>query len=299
MKKLDMCPVCGSSHHQPAYSAPTTRGQDRKLWVVDECADCEHQFMNPQPSWDELQPYYNEGYEPYSPSHGSDTEDATQILIARRSGRFRHIPIPVGQRLLDVGCGAGFFLRIAKKLGAIEQGVEPSEYAASVAKQQGLNVFCGTLEDFVAQTSARFDVITSNHVIEHVPDPVSTLAAMKRLLAPGGFIWIAVPNAAYPPSKALKGLWHSADLPYHLMQFSPKSIAAAGAAAGLKVRLQATESIPRIVEASLGQYFRYRWLLPRKLTQETGALRFLAKRYAALMDARCNGEGIITEFVSA
>lgn len=43
---------------------------------------------------------------------------------------------------------------------------------------------------------------------------------MKALLAPGGFIWIAVPNASYPPSKSLKGRWHSADPPYHLMQFS-------------------------------------------------------------------------------
>lgn len=254
--------------------------------------------MNPQPSWDELQPYYNEGYDPYDPSHGSDVADAEEIRLAKQTGRFRHIPLPTGKRLLDVGCGAGFFLRIAKKLGAIEQGIEPSEYAASVAQKQNLNVFCGTLQDFSAQTEAKFDIITSNHVIEHVPNPVETLACMKRLLAPGGFIWIAVPNAAYPLSRSLNGLWHAADLPYHLMQFTPKSIIKAGEEAGLKARHQSTESIPRIVEASLGQYFRYRWKLPRTLTQETGALRPLARWYASRMDKTCNGEAVITEFVS-
>lgn len=253
--------------------------------------------MNPQPTWDELIPYYDEGYEPYDPMHGSDANDEQAIRTARKTGLFRHIPINAGKRLLDVGCGAGFFLRVSKKLGAIEQGVEPSEYAASIAQRQGLNVFCGRLEEFAAQSQNTFDVITANHVIEHLSNPIETLATMRSLLSPGGFIWIAVPNAAYPPSRSLKGLWHSADLPYHLMQFSPDSLARAGTEAGLKVRKQTTESIPRIVEASLGQYLRYKWKLPRKLTQETGALRLVAKWYAARMDSLVNGEAVITEFV--
>lgn len=254
--------------------------------------------MNPQPSWDELDPYYNNGYDPYDPNHGSDAGDDAEVAAAKAAGKFRHIPIPQGKRLLDVGCGAGFFLRIASKLGAIAQGVEPSAYAAGVAQKQGLRVFNGTLEAFEAQTTDRFDIITSNHVIEHVPNPVETLATMKKLLAPGGFIWIAVPNAAYPISRALRGLWHSADLPYHLMQFSPQSMARAGEKAGLTIRSQTTESIPRIVEASLGQYLRYQWKLPRRLTQETGLLRIPAKMYAASVDAKANGEAILTEFVS-
>jgi 2-polyprenyl-3-methyl-5-hydroxy-6-metoxy-1,4-benzoquinol methylase len=254
--------------------------------------------MNPQPSWEELGPYYNNGYDPYDPSHGSDAGDAEEVRMAMERGSFRHIPLPVGKRLLDVGCGAGFFLRIVTKLGAIAQGVEPSAYAAEIARKQGLNVFNGTIERFEAQTAERFDIITSNHVVEHVPNPVETLATMKRLLAPGGFIWIAVPNAGYPISRALRGLWHSADLPYHLMQFTPQSLARAGAEAGLTVRHQSTESIPRMVEASLGQYLRHKWKLPRRLTQETGLLRSPARWYARRIDGQINGEAIITEFVA-
>lgn len=75
------------------------------------------------------------------------------------------------------------------------------------------------------------------------------------------------------------------------------SIARAGVEAGLKVRRQVTESITRIVEQSLGQYFRSNWMLPRRLTQETGALRPVARWYARSVDGKVNGEAVITEFV--
>jgi 2-polyprenyl-3-methyl-5-hydroxy-6-metoxy-1,4-benzoquinol methylase len=299
VKTIKFCPVCGSSDAELAYSAPTTRGQDRKLWIVFECRDCGHQYLNPQPTWEELEPYYNSGYDPYDPMHDSEADDDQEIEKAQKLRLFRHIPLPTEKRLLDVGCGAGRFLRLAKKLGAFEQGVEPNEYAASVAQKQGLNVFHGTLEEFARGVGsiAKFDVITANHVVEHVPDPVATLRAMKQLLAPHGFIWIAVPNAAYPVGRALRGRWHSADLPYHLMQFTPRSMIRAGERAGLVLRHQETESIPRIVESSLGQYFRYKWMLPRRLTQPTGINRLFSHWFAKRMDARVNGEAILSEFV--
>jgi 2-polyprenyl-3-methyl-5-hydroxy-6-metoxy-1,4-benzoquinol methylase len=255
--------------------------------------------MNPQPLWDELQPYYDNNYDPYDPMHGSEANDDSEVKRAELLGSFRHISIQKRTRILDVGSGAGYFLRIAKKLGAVEQGVEPSQYAANLAQKQGLNVFHGTLEDFARQdgTKNKFDIITANHVIEHVPDPVETLQTMKQFLAPGGFIWIAVPNAANQINKAIKGYWHSADLPYHVMQFSPASMLLAGERAGLKMRYQKTESIPKIVESSIGLYLRYKWKLPRRITQKLGILTPISRWYADRIDRQVNGEAIITEFI--
>ena len=48
------------------------------------------------------------------------------------------------------------------------------------------------------------DVITAYHVVKHLPDPVKTLSIMKRFVAPGGYLWIAVPNAGNPICRALK-----------------------------------------------------------------------------------------------
>ncbi len=133
----------------------------------------------------------------------------------------------------DIGCRGGSFLRVAKRLGAIAQGIEPREYAARVAQSQGLDVWDdrGKLLNGRGLKSSR-----QNHVVEHVPDPVETLRAIRRLLAPREVIWIAVPNAASPICRALEGRWYSCDLPYHLMQFTPASVARAGRGVGLSVR---------------------------------------------------------------
>jgi SAM-dependent methyltransferase len=257
--------------------------------------------MNPQPSWEELAPYYSSEYSPYDPGHGSDADDQSSADAARKQGKLRHIPLPEGKRVLDVGCGGGYFLRIARMLGATVEGIEPSAHGAAVARKAGLEVFNGTLREYLGSRSdARFDIITSNHVVEHMPDPVETLRAMRHLLAPHGYIWIAVPNAGYPLSVKLRGYWHSTDLPYHLMQFTPRSLEAAAARAGLKVRSQVTESIPRIVAMSLRLYLRHCWLLPRRVTNAIGLIDSVwAPRFAVRMDQACSGEAILTELVPA
>lgn len=300
MKQLEKCPVCRSASIRLDYSAPTTRAgiDDGRRWAVWRCAECSHGFMNPQPAWEELAPYYSSRYEAYDPGHGSVQDDEHSAARARAEGKLRHIPVPTGKRVLDVGCGGGFFLRVARKLGAVVEGIEPSVHGAEQTRRAGIKVFHGTLEEYVAAGNAGpFDVITSNHVIEHVPDPVQTLSAMKALLAPGGYIWIAVPNASYPICRKLRGLWHSTDLPYHLMQFSPRSIALAGRMAGLEVDRQSTESIPEIVAGSLRLYLRYRWRLPRRLTNRIRLIdRIWAPRFAQRMDRNCSGEAVLTEF---
>jgi len=152
------------------------------------------------------------------------------IELAKRTGVFRHIPVPMGKRLLDVGCGAGWFLRISKKLGASSKAWSRANTPPDSHGNRACVYFTGRWSHTFEQApgATQFDIITANHVVEHVPEPVETLRAIKRLLAPGGFAWIAVPNASYPICGALKGLWHITDLPYHLMQFTPLSMAEAG-----------------------------------------------------------------------
>ena len=122
------------------------------MWNVDRCNTCSHGFMNPQPSWEELTPYYSADYDPYDPSHGASNADDKVVEQARQSGEFRHVKIVPGSRILDVGCGGGYFLRIAALLGANVEGVEPSAIAAERARASGLTVFTGGVEDYAAKS---------------------------------------------------------------------------------------------------------------------------------------------------
>lgn len=97
-------------------------------------------------------------------------------------------------RLLDVGCGAGYFLDAARAAGWQASGVEVSPVAAQVGRERlGLEIYQGTLTD--AQFAAgHFDVVTMFEVLEHLRDPASTLAEAWRILRPGGVLAIQVPN---------------------------------------------------------------------------------------------------------
>ena len=249
-------------------------------------------FLNPRPSWRELETYYSAQYAAYKPSHGASATDDKVIAQARSTGRFRHIPIPEGKRLLDVGCGGGYFLRICAKLGATVQGLEPNAIAAAQARQQGFPVFNGMLDDF--DSVDRFDFITANQVLEHVPDPVSTLAKMKSLLAPGGMIWLAVPNGDCVWARKLGWRWDGADLPFHLLQFGPRSLTMAAERAGLKVGRLYTSSAPKIVAYTVRKHLRARYGIPQMLS----AFFITPRRGAAIgarLDAETAGDNLIAE----
>jgi 2-polyprenyl-3-methyl-5-hydroxy-6-metoxy-1,4-benzoquinol methylase len=301
MEHITSCPVCQSGSVSRAYEAGTNRQQaDPARWNVFSCQQCSHGYMNPQPTWDELTPYYAEDYDPYIENHGAESaQDAQTLAEARASGSFRHLPTPNGKRVLDVGCGAGWFLRICKQLGAETFGIEPSVFGAQRSRAQGLAVFNGMVDDYLAAhgDAEKFDVITANHVVEHSPLPVQMLQSMARLLAPGGTLWISVPNADCYFSRELRGAWHSADLPYHLQQFSPQSLERAGQSAGLVSTRVYTYSLPAATAASMCHLLRRRYWVPQRISMNLGVLKEqAARRVAARLDQRNDGEAVIAEF---
>jgi len=106
----------------------------------------------------------------------------------------RHIQPP--GKLLDFGCGWGFFLGIAKEHGWEPYGLEPLPGHAVYARARfGATVVTDTLRDDTFP-AAFFDVITAFQVFEHLPDPAGDLARLYRMLKPGGLILIEVPNIA-------------------------------------------------------------------------------------------------------
>ena len=295
MQNLSQCPVCSSQDIHEVYVGRTTRDpHDSKRWLMNQCSACNLKFLNPQPTWSELQPYYSFKYPAYSRT--LDEEDAVAKAEERRE--YRGIKILPGLSLLDFGCGAGSFLSVMRKLGFRVQGIEPSVQGCKVCESEGIPVFNGTMEEYHQHETGKrkFDIITANHVLEHVPNPVEVLHLMGEMLAPGGLIWIAVPNADCKFAKQLKDRWHSTDIPYHILQFTPKSFTCAAEKAGLQVHRQYTESPESIVASSIRLELRYKWFIPRTLSGRFKIIDNLyAPRLAKKMDLDKQGECLITE----
>ena len=145
--------------------------------------------------------------------------------------RFLH-SMPHG-RLLDVGCGSGEWLLSMKERRWQVEGLDFDEKAVATARQKGLEVKTGALEQ-QSYPAGSFDVVTLNHVIEHLPNPVNTLKECLRVLKPGGKLVLFTPNAGCLGHRVFQEHWRGLEPPRHLHVFRPAAIRRLLEAAGFK-----------------------------------------------------------------
>jgi len=132
---------------------------------------------------------------------------------------------PKKGKLLDVGCYAGFFLKIARDDGWEAVGIEPTIGGARFAIETlGLDVRITTLEEAQCESEG-YDALALLEVIEHVPDPNAVLREANRVVKPGGLILVETPTIDNWAVRLLRGKWrHFID--GHFWFFSEKTLAA-------------------------------------------------------------------------
>lgn len=124
---------------------------------------------------------------------------------------------------LDVGCGNGYYLLVMKYLGMNTYGVEPGEFDLDQNVKYNLNIFNGNLIE--AHFSENFfDVITLNHVLEHVNNPLEYMSELYRILKPGGYLVIGVPLSDSLAFSVFGKYWAQLDTPRHLFCFSKTNL---------------------------------------------------------------------------
>ena len=105
-----------------------------------------------------------------------------------------------GKHALDIGCGAGILTESLAMAGAIATGIDMSADAIITAKNHGeknnitVNYYEIRTEDFANDHQQFFDVITCMEMLEHVPDPLSIIAAAQKMLKPGGTLFFSTIN---------------------------------------------------------------------------------------------------------
>lgn len=180
------CPLCGSVRARPVWheqgfhyvicsvcgivfsnvDAETYEASGRNMWHDDELATSTESFYG----------------------------TARELVHARFLARFP----PVGRgRLLDVGCGLGFFVNRALSSGWDAYGCDTSPAWVRVARERAGHgrIALGGVTDHVL--GGRFDLITAWDVLEHIHDPLAFLRSIHAVLAPGGRLFIRTPNLTW------------------------------------------------------------------------------------------------------
>ncbi len=219
MPRFVPCPICNDDDFRKIR-------EDSGFDIV-ECNACGLLYVNPQPTAGELERLYSQDY------YGTDRAFVEKSLNHRRPVYERGIRIlrRLGEpgKVLDDGCGNGDFVGLAERAGWEAFGVELSEHAAAFAKEKGLNVKRGTLRGS-GYPSGFFDVVTLWDVLEHLPDPREEVKEIHRVLRPGGFVVIRVPNTNFQRLKALlrEGVFgaknDSLQANFHLNHFTPSTL---------------------------------------------------------------------------
>jgi len=137
------------------------------------------------------------------------------------------VSLPRGARVLDAGCGSGRTLDELQRYGEVH-GIELDPEAAQAARARGSGeVRIGRLEELPWEP-ATFDLITCLDVVEHTPDDRVTLAELRRVCRPGGWLLVTVP--------AYQWLWSLHDeANHHYRRYSRRALRAAALAAGWRV----------------------------------------------------------------
>jgi SAM-dependent methyltransferase len=128
-----------------------------------------------------------------------------------------------GKRLLDMGCGAGFFLKSMQKSGWQISGVEPNKDARLAANRLTENAVFDN-EQLLRWENSSFDAITLWHVLEHLSDLGQSLVNLSRLLDDHGKLIVALPNHLSYDAHHYRQYWAAYDVPRHLWHFSKDSL---------------------------------------------------------------------------
>lgn len=221
------CNLCGSEDKTLISS------KDRRWKPLNTvaCTYCGLMRTDPMPTEEELNRYYRDEYRfDYQLAGKGPPKFHLVRSLREASSRVETLNdwLKPGARVLDVGCGTGEFLKLAKDRGCEVLGIEPgSSYAAFAQSEYGIDVINGPWQDAELPVGS-FDVVTCNQVVEHLRDPMAALTAMSEWLKPEGVAYISVPDMR-PNSKPTFERFHFA----HIYGFTPETLHVAMAQTGL------------------------------------------------------------------
>ncbi len=200
------------------------------------CNQCGLIFMSPRLSDASLSLLYHHWYK-----YAYDAIFVDENIIKDREKEFKNFHLKTVNRyfsqkgtLLDVGCGSGLFLSIAKQSGWKTHGIEFDKETAHKARSMyDINIHTGTLHDAVFELD--FDAITLFDYLEHTKNPKKDLERLHGMLKEEGLLFIRLPNQDSLQSKFMKEKWVGY-ISNHLSYFNIKTLTYLLNSSGFRVK---------------------------------------------------------------
>jgi SAM-dependent methyltransferase len=243
---IPRCGLCGSKETERLFAAED-HIFGHAFWLV-KCKGCSFVYTNPRPTHENLAQYYPNRY------YGTDglrfrfgLENVVHFfrkwLATRIERRFDH-----PGKVLEVGSGRGSLLQELHLRRWQAVGTEYSaDISISTSKHMGIDIILSSDLLDCEFPDNHFDLIICYHVLEHLPDPIVTIAEMRRILQPHGILILAVPNFGGWVSQWTKKHWFAIDVPRHLSHFTPLTIEEALSSTGFATLQKRTLSFEQDV----------------------------------------------------
>jgi SAM-dependent methyltransferase len=226
--RLRVCLSCGGS----VVPAPASVAGDYAVagFTHDRCEACGTIFANPRPDKPSLAHFYSQ----------IGARDDARLAAAglryyqdpeRRKSRTADYLAPLlkhrtAGRLLDFGCGSGWFVAMARDAGFDAHGIEliPDNVAAARDVLKLDTVIEG--DETALPLEPAFDIIVCNNLIEHLSDPFAFAGQVRRALRPGGLWMLNFPSVDGAMFRAFREHSYYFMTPYHLTHFTRAGISA-------------------------------------------------------------------------
>lgn len=217
-----LCPICRSSEISVLHTF--------EPFKVVSCSNCRLIYLNPRLKESDIIKVYQEN-EYFSDSGDSGyqnynyiaQEETLRMTFRRFLAELKKHGMTSG-RMLELGCGYGYFLDEAKHHFSYLAGTELSQEAGDYARKiSGADLYFGELSS-LPEEICDFDLIVAANVIEHIYDPIEFIVALKKKLVIGGRIVMATPDIGSIWYKIMKSRWQSFKIPEHVVFYSKSTL---------------------------------------------------------------------------
>jgi len=223
------CPLCGSDRREFPFRL-------HEGYRVARCLECGFYYLYPRLIESAMQEIYRElsYYEGGACGYADTSYTAQEFALRATFKRLLHNLAErglTGGELLEIGCGYGYLLDVARSFFGRRVGTDFSPEGAEIARATGAEGFVGGIEQ--VPSDAKFDCVIGTQLIEHVYEPVSFVKRLVGHTKPGGHIVLATPDIGGVLRKLMGRRWPSFKVPEHILYFDYRTLTSLMLLAGL------------------------------------------------------------------